>query len=245
MNKKNKIVKNSLLSLVFMLIISFMGFFIWAKFTYKPTSVAVNAMTSNELVNVTKKAELIVFTPSSLTPTKGLIFYPGAKVEPESYTTLCKEISKEGFLVVIAPMPLDLAILSPNKAENIINKFHNIKTWAIGGHSLGGVMASNYAMKNDKVKGIIFYASYPQGDELKNSDKKVLSIYGSLDGVANLENIKNASFPDDARFIEIKGGNHSQFGSYGQQSKDNNAAISEDEQIHLAAKYTVDLLNNL
>ncbi|MDO4535761.1 MAG: alpha/beta hydrolase [Clostridium perfringens] len=244
MNKKSKVVKNSLLSLVLVLIISFIVFFIWAKFTYKPTSIAVNAMVSNELVNVTKD-EFIVFTPNNITEAKGLIFYPGAKVEPESYTTLCKEIAKEGFLVVIAPMPLDLAILSPNKAESIIDKFDNIETWAIGGHSLGGVMASNYGMKNDRIKGIIFYASYPQGDKLKNSDKKVLSIYGSLDGVANLENIKNASLPDDAKFIEIEGGNHSQFGSYGEQSKDNKATISEDEQIHLAAKYTVELLNSL
>lgn len=244
MNKKNKIIKNLLLYFIFILIASFIAFFIWAKLTYKPTSVATNAMVSNESVTVTED-EFIVFTPNNVIPKKGLIFYPGAKVEPEAYTTLCKEIAKEGFLVVIAPMPLDLAILSPNKARSIIDKFNTIETWAIGGHSLGGVMASNYALKNDKIKGVIFYASYPQGDELKNSNKKVLSIYGSLDGVANLENIKNSNFPDDAEFIEIEGGNHSQFGSYGEQTKDNKATISEDKQIHLAAKYTTELLDSL
>lgn len=244
MNKKKKIIKNSFLCFIIILIAFFTAFFIWSKLTYKPTSVAVNAMISNEAVTVTND-EFIVFTPNNIIPTKGLIFYPGAKVEPESYTTLCKEIAKEGFLVVIAPMPLDLAILSPNKADTIINEFDTIETWAISGHSLGGVMASNYALKNDAIKGIIFYASYPQGDELKNSDKKVLSIYGSLDGVANLENIKNAVLPDNSKFIEIEGGNHSQFGSYGEQSKDNKATISEDEQIHLASKYTVEFLNDL
>lgn len=244
MNKKRKIIKNSLLCFIIILITSFIAFFIWAKLTYKPTSIATNAMISNESVTITND-EFIVFTPNNLSPTKGLIFYPGAKVEPEAYTTLCKEIANEGFLVVIAPMTLDLAILSPNKADSIINEFNTIETWAISGHSLGGVMTSNYAGKNDKIKGVIFYASYPQGDELKNSNKKVLSIYGSLDGVANLENIKNAALPDDAEFIEIEGGNHGQFGSYGEQSKDNKATITEDEQIGLTAKYTVEFLNDL
>ena len=65
-------------------------------------------------------------------------------------------------------MNFNLAILSPNRADSIINNYKDIDTWVIGGHSLGGVMASNYALKNDKIKGLVLLASYPQD----KTDKK-------------------------------------------------------------------------
>lgn len=239
-----KIIKRVSISLISIIAVLCIAFFAWANITYKPTSEAVNAMESNNSVTVTE-GKYITFTPNNTKPTKGFIFYPGAKVEPEAYASLCKKIAEKGFLVVIAPMPLDLAILSPDKAQSIIDEFSDINTWAIGGHSLGGVMACDYAVKNPKVKGVVLYASYPQGDELKDSGKKVLSIYGSLDGVAKLEKVKNAVFPKDSKIIEINGGNHGQFGSYGEQSGDNKATISNEEQIDLASKYTIEFLNAL
>lgn len=239
---------NSILSFICIFIsiicIFSLMFFVWSNITYKPTPLAVVSMLSDNLVTITKD-KFIIFTPNNRTPTKGFIFYPGAKVKPESYASLCRKISEEGFLVIIAPMPLDLAIFSPNKARNIIERFDNIDIWTIGGHSLGGVMASNYALKDSKIKGIVFYGSYPQKNKLKDSDKQVLSIYGNLDGVASLKNIKSSTLPKNSKFIEIKGGNHAQFGSYGEQAGDNKAEISNEKQIALASKYTVEFLNNI
>ena len=239
-----KVLKRLSIILVSIIAVLCVAFFIWAKIDYKPNQVAVTAMKSDDLVKVSND-EFITFTPKNVAPTKGFIFYPGAKVDPESYAPLCNQIAEKGYLVVIAPMPLDLAILSPNKAEDIINKFKDINTWAIGGHSLGGVMACDYAAKNPKIKGIVLYASYPQGDKLKDSDKKVLSIFGSLDGVANLEKVRKAALPEDADIVEITGGNHGQFGSYGEQSGDNKATISNETQISIAAEDTVKFLKNL
>ena len=229
------------ISIIFTLAIVF---FIWANITYKPTPLAILSMLSDNSVTVTKN-NFIVFTPNNSIPSKGFVFYPGAKVKPESYAPLCKKISKEGFLVIIAPMTLNLAVFSPNKAKNIINNFNNIDTWIIGGHSLGGAMASNYALKDSKIKGIVFYGSYPSKNKLKGSDKQILSIYGSLDGIASLKNIKDSPPPENSKFIEIKGGNHAQFGSYGNQAGDNKAKISNEYQIDLASRYTVEFLNNV
>ena len=215
-------------------------FFVWASDTYTSTEI----VNSNELVEV-ETGDYIVFKPKEKNVSRGFIFYPGAKVEPEAYSKLCSKIAEEGYLVVIASMTLDLAILSPNKAEDIIKEYSDIKSWAIGGHSLGGVMAANYAAKDEKIDGLVFYASYPQGDELKDSDLKVLSIYGSNDGVAKLDKVKEAILPEGSEIIEIKGGNHAGFGTYGEQSGDNNADISNDEQISEAADYTIKFLNNL
>lgn len=239
-----KVLKRISIMLIGIIAVIFIAFFVWAKIDYKPTQVALTAIKSDNLVKVNND-EFITFTPKNVRPTKGFIFYPGAKVDPESYAPLCQQIAEKGFLVVIAPMPLDLAILSPNKAGEIIDKFKDINTWAIGGHSLGGVMACDYAVKNPKVKGVVLYASYPQGDDLKNSDKKVLSIYGSLDGVANLEKVRKAALPKDSEIVEITGGNHGQFGSYGEQSGDNKATISNEKQIDIAAEDTVNFLKGL
>lgn len=242
--KKYKIIRNSIIIAIIIVVVATVGFLAWANSSYEPTVTALASMENDDLVTV-KQDDLIMFTPNNVKPTKGFIFYPGGKVEPEAYATLCKEIAKEGYLVVIAPMTLDLAVLSPDKADDVIARFRDIETWAIGGHSLGGVMASSYAVKNNNVTGVVLYASYPQGDELKNTDKKVISIYGSNDGVANLDNVKNAALPNGAKLIEIQGGNHGQFGSYGEQKGDNKATISGDEQIQDAAKYTVELLREL
>ena len=108
-------------------------------------------------------------------------------------------------------------------------------------------MAAKYASENSNIEGVILYASYPQGDELKDSNVEVTSIYGSLDGVANLEKISDSKnlLPSTTTFIEIAGGNHAQFGSYGEQSGDNPAEISADEQIEQAANASIDLLNKI
>ena len=104
-------------------------------------------------------------------------------------------------------MPLNFAIFDYNIADEVISKFPNIKNWAISGHSLGGVMAAKYASENSNIEGVILYASYPQGDELKDSNVEVTSIYGSLDGVANLEKISDSKnlLPSTTTFIEIAG----------------------------------------
>lgn len=143
-------------------------------------------------------------------------------------------------------MPLNFAIFSPNKAQDI-DQYKNIKTWVIGGHSLGGVMASKFASENDNIDGVVLLASYPQGEELKNLEKEVLSIWGDKDGVLNFENLKESkeNLPPDTQFIELKGGNHAQFGDYGMQKGDNKATISAQEQTNKSAQEIIDLLKEL
>ncbi|MDY4737636.1 alpha/beta hydrolase, partial [Terrisporobacter sp.] len=112
---------------------------------------------------------------------------------------------------------------------------------------LGGVMASKYASTHKNIKALALYASYPSGDELKDSNIEVVSIYGSKDGVVNKENLDESkeNLPDGSEFIEIKGGNHSQFGDYGLQNGDNKATISEEKQFNYTAKYTTELLDKI
>ena len=243
---KKKTFKNLgfiLLGLIIIAIIFIASFFITS---YGPSTQAMANLKDSTLVDVTVD-NFISFAPENTAATTGLIIYPGAKVEPEAYAPLANKIAQAGYEVIITPMPLNFAIFDSNAADEVISKFPNIKNWVISGHSLGGVMAAKYASENSNIKGVIFYASYPQGDELKDSNIEVASIYGSLDGVANLEKIVGSKdlLPASTTFVEIIGGNHAQFGSYGDQSGDNAAEISVDEQIEQAANASIELLDKI
>ncbi len=182
------------------------------------------------------------------TPQKelGILFYPGGLVAPEAYNQLLAQLVLQGYEVVTIRMPLDLAVIDGNKGLKYLDKFPKVKRWAIMGHSLGGSMAGDVIAANaEKFKALIFLAAYPN-KTLKDVTIPTLSLYGSNDKVVDKTKVKDtAKLPSNTQIIEIAGGNHAQFGSYGKQNGDGDAAISEDEQ-HAQTKQAVALLlNNL
>jgi len=222
-------------------------FFIYVSSYYKAGSLALSSLKSDAAVEVQDNGDLI-FKPISNNKNTGLIFYPGAKVEASAYAPIAKEIASNGYTVVIAKMSFNLAILSPNKADNIISNNREISNWIIGGHSLGGVMAADYALKNDKIKGLILLASYSQKDkDFTNRNIKVLSLWGDNDKVADLNKVKNCKsvMPSDSEFKEIKGGNHGGFGDYGYQKGDGESSITNEEQISETSKEIMKLFDNV
>ena len=158
-----------------------------------------------------------------------LIFYPGGNVDPYAYEDLCNSLAQNGIPVIVAKMPMKLAIFGINRANGIIRDYPEVDSWYISGHSLGGAMAAIWTAKHqDDVDGVIFLAAY----STKDLDVPVLSIYGSNDGVLNMKNYnKNLPRLADVKEYLIEGGNHCQFGSYGFQKGDNEATISHEEQI--------------
>ena len=65
-----------------------------------------------------------------------------------------------------------------------------------------------------------------------------------VDSKGNLAKSKE-NLPSDAKFIEIKGGNHSQFGDYGLQNGDEKASITEEKQFETTANYTIEVLDKI
>lgn len=230
--KSNKVLKITVGILVALIV----GFFTWVSNSYKPQNLAKEALLSDSEVEVNVD-KFISFTPKNTEATKGFIFYPGAKVDPKAYAPLCKQVAKEGYEVVVVDMPFNLAILSYNRGEKVIKEYSNIKTWVVGGHSLGGTMAAKFASENNMVDGVVLLASYPIGDELKDMGKEVISIWGSKDGVVNFENLikSKEKLPVDTTYSEIEGANHAQFGDYGNQKGDQIPIIDRQKQIDIAA----------
>ncbi|MEE4193935.1 MAG: alpha/beta hydrolase, partial [Anaerolineae bacterium] len=117
--KKKKFGKVIIIGIPAILILLVAGMFVWsATGTYPAGTVAAAALESTDSVTVTQD-KYIVFTPGEA-PTTGLIFYPGGLVEPAAYAPVLHEIAESGVLVVITPMPLNLAIFNPNAANAVM-----------------------------------------------------------------------------------------------------------------------------
>lgn len=183
---------------------------------------------------IVDEAGRMVFEPDDAT--SGIIFYPGGKVEAESYAPLLSALAEEGILTVLVPMPVNLAVLDPDAAEGIVEEFSYIENWYMAGHSLGGAMAASYLAEqteSDYFKGLILLAAYSTED-LSKTDLGVLSVYGDQDKVLDKEKYEKyyTNLPVDGTYEEIiKGGNHAQFGDYGEQDGDGKAKISAKEQV--------------
>ena len=174
----------------------------------------------------------------------GFVFYPGAQVECRAYEPLLKACAQKGVVCIIIKMPQNLAIFGINKGVNATEYFPEVENWYIGGHSLGGSMASLCAANNtDIFDGVILLASYSTKDI---SSLKVLSVYGTEDGVLNMEkyNDNKNNLPKDFEELRIQGGNHAYFGMYGEQKNDGSATISATEQINQTAEEIIDFILN-
>ncbi len=216
--------------------------------TAAPQPEALTAMQSTPQVTV-QSDRWLTFSPTQETPQAGFIFYPGGLVDPRAYAPPAQEIAAQGFLVVIVPMPLNLAVLGSNRAGEVIADFPQIENWVIGGHSLGGAMAAQYAAQNQaKLAGLVLWAAYPTEEtDLSAGQLTVTSIYGTHDGLVSAADIEQSRLllPSTAQFTPIEGGNHAQFGWYGPQEGDMPATISHTDQQTQAVQATVSLLRQV
>lgn len=213
---------------------------------YHAQPETLSVLTDGQSVKVTDTEAGFVFLPEEKKTDTAFIFYPGAKVETSAYSSLMQKIAENGYLCILAKMPFNLAVFNAGAAADIMDTYKEIKHWYIGGHSLGGAMAADFASKNDEsLDGLILLGAYPAAD-LTNSDFKVLSIFGSQDQIMNREKYSEGlkKMPVSHEELEIEGGNHAQFGNYGNQSGDGEATISVEEQQKQTAKEIIHFLKS-
>lgn len=236
--KKNKIKKILLITLSVILSLILI-FYIYIGNYYHADEKTNNYLKTNNDITITEIKNGYVFEPKNASI--GFVFYPGGKVEAESYAPLLFKLAENGYFCILLEVPFNLAILGPNRA-NIKKDYPNIQSWYMMGHSLGGTVSGMYLEKNHSdFEGLILLGSYITSN-LSDTDLNVLSIYGEQDKVLNKEKYINSisNLPTNYKEEIIQGGCHAYFGLYGNQKGDGNPTISAIEQIEI----TVNLINN-
>ena len=133
-----------------------------------------------------------------------------------------------------------------NRARAVIAAHPEIAHWVIAGHSLGGALACRIAQsKPAAVAAMVLIATtHPKESDLSRLSIPVTKVYASNDGVAPSDRIlaNRGLLPAHTKWVEIKGGNHSQFGHYGRQLLDGKATISREAQQAITRAVLLEIL---
>lgn len=233
------ILKNYLkaILIVFMIIaMSSAAFLIYTNIYYR-ANPEVDRILKSDYITVLEEQDMIVFRGEESTDT-GLVFYPGGKVEYKSYLPLMEKLSKRGISSVLVEMPFNLAVFDKDAADLAFKALPDVENWFLGGHSLGGAMASDYIDETDEdLDGLILLGSYPD----KYLDIPTLIIYGSNDLVLDKRKLKDST----DEIVEINGGNHAYFGNYGEQRGDGRASISREEQQNITVDAITEFIDSV
>jgi hypothetical protein len=211
--------------------------------------IAIDALDDGDGVSVEVSRSMIRLSPDDDPRSVGLAFYPGARVDPRAYANILRPVAEAGHEVVIFKHPYNLAILGSNAADAVIgDPDDDIDRWVVGGHSLGGAMASRYAERErDELSGLLLYAAYPVNDMTARTDLAAMSVYGTADGVADPADItrRMSDLPPATQFVAIDGAIHSFFGDYGLQRGDGTPGVSREDAQHEIVDSSIRFLSGL
>ncbi len=234
--------KKVLITIVVIVIALLVAMLIYLGKYYHADQTATEALNSDDRVTVTKQSEGYFFDgPGEDT---AIVFYPGGKVEEESYAPLMQQLAAQGMDAFLLEVPFRLAVFDMDAAGDVIED-HDYDQWILAGHSLGGVAAASYTAEHgDEVDGLVLMASYPT-EELPEQTK-TLSIYGSEDQVLNMESYEESRnlWSAQTEEVVIEGGNHAQYGNYGEQKGDGEALISSEAQQEQTAEQIIGMIDD-
>lgn len=220
------------------------GSLLWLR-PFPASQTALDAMDGSPEVRVTSSATRITLTPTAAAPRSGLVFQPGARVDPRAYVPLLARVSAAGVLVVVVKQPLAIGFTAIGAPGDVIDDHPEVEEWSVGGHSLGGVAASAYVEDHPgEVGGLLLWASYPLGSLADRTDLAVASVSGTNDGLATPADIEasRADLPASTTFVAVEGATHAFFGDYGEQPGDGTPTISRGDAQEQIAQASIALV---
>ena len=208
--------------------------------------VAIDALADGGGLAIDESSTRIRMDPGDASSRTGLVFYPGALVDPRAYARILRPVAEAGHPVTIVKHPLNLAILDVRAADSVVgDPDDDVDHWVVGGHSLGGAMAARYAERErDELVGLLLWAAYPAGDLSGREALAVRSVFGTDDAIASPDDIEDSrdDLPPDAELVAVDGAIHSFFGDYGLQRGDGTPGIDRDAAQGQIVASTLDLL---
>jgi pimeloyl-ACP methyl ester carboxylesterase len=210
---------------------------------------ALAALQSDSSVSVSNE-EWYTFRPTGLTPSKGLIFYPGGECDERAYAEPLRRVAAAGYLVVLVPMPLKLAVFAVDSASDVIAQHPEITSWAMAGHSLGGAMAARYAYNHPaSIDGLILWDAYPADDMAESTLKAVMIHRADSSGGLPAEYLdKLPLLPKQTSFVALAGALHMNFGRFKAEhnsAPEATAELDPAQQLASTAQASINFMNAL
>ena len=171
----------------------------------------------------------VVLSPTNGAGSAGLLYFPGARVDPYSYLHSLVDVAASGVTVVVMEPLFNMALFDPRNLGELTSAAPNVQNWTLAGHSLGGVRACMLADHPD-VTGLVLLASYCAND-VSGLEIEVRQILASGDGLIDLVAVERARkfLPATTRTTTLDGANHASFGTYGDQPGDGPARLSRSD----------------
>jgi len=225
----------------------------WIIHSYRTRGVPEALLLDSATVRVHDGGATLEFAPVTPVGDAALVFLCGAGVAAEAYAPLLHSLAEAGWLVVVVRLPYRLAPLESHKLaaiQRVRNAFAahgEIAHWVVAGHSLGAALACRVLQAEPEAVTalVLLGTTHPKQDDLSGYVQPVTKVYATEDGVAPPDRMfaHRALLPAHTRWVEIAGGNHSQFGHYGEQLFDGEATLSREAQQDVARQALRDALD--
>ncbi len=225
---------------------------LWLANTMRTRGVREDTLRTTHAVSVSDRNAVLEFWPAVSRHDSALIFFCGAAVSAQAYAPLLRPIAEVGYPVFVIKLPYRFAPLDSHReaaigrARSVLAAHPEVSRWIVAGHSLGGVLTARMVSTDPSMIAamVLIGTTHPKRDDLSAVRMPVTKVYASNDGVVRRERVlaTKALLPQHTKWVEIRGGNHSQFGHYGHQLFDGNATITREAQQQITRAALVELL---
>jgi hypothetical protein len=225
-------------------------FVTWSLLAYRAHGPALGALESDARVTVTPGPGYWMFAPPS-PAIAGLIFFPGALVDPAAYAPMLHAVAVAGYTALLIEVPNRGAFGGADSPEvfartQAATTHAGLRRWVAAGHSRGGVITANLVRRGfpGLAGAVLIGTTHPRDFSLATTSIPITRVLGTRDTVADeyKQERTRPNLPAAARIVRIDGGNHSQFGYYGFQPGDWPATIGRDEQQAITRSAILDAL---
>ena len=213
---------------------------LWVANKMRTRGVSAETLRTSRTVAVIDGPTSLEFRPARAKSSSALIFFCGAGVSAHAYAPLLRPVAEAGYPVFVIKLPYRFAPFDSHKAAaieraaGVMAATPAVSRWVVSGHSLGGALAAR--MVHSRPAGVaalvLVGTTHPKSEDLSALGIPVTKVYGSHDGVAPVDRMlaNKHRLPAHTTWVEIRGGNHSQFAHYGHQLLDGKPTIPRSEQ---------------
>jgi hypothetical protein len=212
------------------LLVTLVGFLTWFHIVLPADREATLDVYRDDRVVVQSMDGVIVMEPTAGGGSHGILYFPGAKVDPYSYLYPLSELSASGITVIIVEPLMNMALFDQRTLATLTQSTPHVTSWTLAGHSLGGVRACMLA-EDPAVGHLVLFASYCAND-LTTTPLDVVMVLGDNDGLIDEAQVRQSTtlLPEGRYTIQtVPGANHAAFGTYGPQPGDGVATVTRQQ----------------